>query len=71
MREITDVVPAPSTEKAILRHGLSELAMLATGSHADPNQALYRERREIKDYAQRILAAAEKAAKSKHPRAAE
>ena len=59
MREIHEVEPAPKTSKEILRHGLDEIASLAPGLHlTDP---CYGARRDIKDYARRLLDAAEAA----------
>lgn len=56
MREPTEVEPAPRGAEEIMRFGLLELALMATGSHQD--DPCYGERRRIKDYARRILAAA-------------
>jgi hypothetical protein len=57
MRELNEVKPSPATEIDILRFGLQEIALMATGSHqADP---CYGVRRSLKDYAARILAATE------------
>ena len=57
MREITEVEPQPETPGEILRHGLGEIAAMAIGFHQiDP---CYCVRRRIKEYAKRILDAAE------------
>ena len=44
-------------EELILRWGLEEIATMAPGSHGDPE---YAARREIKQYAQAILDAADR-----------
>jgi hypothetical protein len=59
MRETHEVKPSPTTELEILRHGIHEIATHSTGGHQiDP---CYGARREIIDFAKRILSAAEAA----------
>jgi hypothetical protein len=53
--------PATSTEMEVLRHGLSEIGVMAPGHHLDPDNHCYGVIREIKEYAQRVLAAASEA----------
>lgn len=56
MREPNEVDPEPRTVEGVLRLGLEEIAAMSTGNHqSDPG---YEARREVKDYAKRILAAA-------------
>jgi hypothetical protein len=58
-RELDQVMPTPKTELEILWFGLYEIAALAPGGHlSDP---CYGARRELKEYARRILDAAEAA----------
>jgi len=53
MRETSEVDPRPQTAEEILRHGIEEIATLAPGLHQiDP---CYGARRQIADYARRIL----------------
>jgi hypothetical protein len=62
MRELSEVKfeGAPDYE-TILRFGLDEIRMMAPGGHADPDNPCYGEKRRIKEYAQRIVDAAEAA----------
>lgn len=63
LREITEVDFPNGTpsELEILRFGLWEIAGLAPGGHADPENPCYGVKREFKEYAQRILDAADPA----------